>query len=586
MKISQRLLWGLIGLFFLSFSLLFIGFFQNFRLHQTSIFIQKNNLQVEQIKKFTLLSKDYLINNEAYETLKHEYSQIKNTDTTDFVSKSLDKIWECLQNYELQKKEGYIAEQSVKLITDSILNHLNKYFIQINSRLSSSHLRSSVSSYEYRIASTIHQKINNTYRFQILFFELNRDANLKDEAVLVLNELNEQAETDLIKLKNTIFYKDIQKFYLANQSLLELTLEYLTKKNKMNEMAKTIASLNEKLYQDINRRNEETINDKFYGARTSLSITFLILLLILSALIAMVVFVSRSINVIVKNLNKNLYELSKGNLGTKINNIHLNRKDEVGEIAKSTNNLIANLNTIIRNIIENADNLANASQQISINSQKIAEGANEQASSFDIVSSTMQQVSNNIHQNTENANKTEQISDKALNEIKFVNEKTSNALRATKEIADKIQIITDIAFQTNILALNAAVEAARAGEHGKGFAVVAAEVRKLAERSKLAADEIVSLAQVSYQLAEESEESMNHAIPEIEKSSQLVRNISSASNDQNAGVNEVGSAIHQLNTITQQNAAASQELATNSEELSEQAASLKEIVSFFKVKST
>lgn len=586
MKISQRLLWGLIGLFILSFSLIFIGFFQNYKLQQTSAFIQNNNLQVEQIKKFTLLSKDYLINNEEYETIKNEYHQIKKADTTDFVSKSLDKIWSNLQNYEVQKRESYIAEQGVKSITDSILHHLNTYFIRINSRLSSSHLRSSVSSNEFRIASTIHQKIYNTYKFRILFIELNRDETLKDEAVIVLNRLNEQAETDLIKLKNTIFYKDIQRFYLANQSLLELTLAYLSKKNEMNEMAVTIARLNEKLYQDINKRNEVIINTKFNSVRTSLSVTFLILLFILTALIAMVIFVSKSINVIVKSLNKNLYELSEGNLGTKINEIHLNRKDEVGEIAKSTNNLIANLNKIIRNIIENADNLANASQQISVNSQKIAEGANKQASSFDVVSSTMQQVSINIQQNTENAKTTEQISDKALDEIKIVSKKTSNALRATREIADKIQIITDIAFQTNILALNAAVEAARAGEHGKGFAVVAAEVRKLAERSKMAADEIVSLAKESYQLAEESEESMNNAIPEIEKSSLLVRVINTASNNQNSNVNEVDTAIQQLNTVTQQNAAASEELATNSEELSEQATSLKEIVSFFKVNTT
>lgn len=586
MKISQRLLGGLIGLFILSFSLIFIGFYQNYRLHQTSKFIQNNNLQVETIKKFTLLSKDYLIDNAEFETINKEYDLIQQTDTTGIVTKSLKENRKYLQNYETQKQISIQAEQRVKAITDTILTNLNTYLTTINSKLTNKYQRSNVSTVELKITSTILQNINNIYRFRLLFNELNRNPKLKDEAVAMLNKLNEQAETDLIQLKNTHYYKDIQRFYLANQTLLELTLDYLSKKQEMHEMAVTIAHLNEKLYKDINSQNSEIINSKFKSTRSSLTITFLILLIILAALIGMVIFVSGSINIIVKNLNKNLYELSEGYLETQIDDIHLTRKDEVGEIAKSTNSLIINLNKIIRDIIESADNLVNASKQISSNSQQIAEGASEQAASFEVVSSTMQQVSANIEQNTENAKATEQISDNALENIKIVNEKTSNALRATREIADKIQIINDIAFQTNILALNAAVEAARAGEHGKGFAVVATEIRKLAERSKIAADEIVKLAMESYRLAEESEQSMNNAIPEIEKSTQLVREINKASIQQNTSVDEVGSAIQQLNTITQQNAAASEELATSSAELSGQASSLKEIVAFFKIENT
>lgn len=586
MKISQRLLGGLIGLFILSFSLIFIGFYQNYRLHQTSKFIQDNNLQVETIKKFTLLSKDYLIDNAEFEAINIEYEQIQQIDTTGIVSKSLKENRKYLQNYETQKQISIQAEQKVKAITDTILTNLNTYLTTINSRLTNNRQRSNVSAVELKITTTILQNINNTHRFRLLFNELNRNPKLKDEAVAMLNKLNEQAETDLIQLKNTLYYKDIQRFYLANQTLLELTLDYLSKKQEMHEMALTIAHLNEKLYQDVNSRNSEIIHSKFKSTRSSLTITFLILLIILAALIGMVIFVSGSINIIVKNLNKNLYELSEGYLETQIDDILLTRKDEVGEIAKSTSSLIINLNKIIRDIIESADNLVNASKQISSNSQQIAEGASEQATSFEVVSSTMQQVSANIGQNTENAKATEQISDNALENIKIVNEKTSNALRATREIADKIQIINDIAYQTNILALNAAVEAARAGEHGKGFAVVATEIRKLAERSKIAADEIVKLARESYRLAEESEQSMNNAIPEIEKSTHLVREINKASIQQNTSVDEVGSAIQQLNTITQQNAAASEELASSSEELSGQASSLKKIVAFFKIENT
>jgi methyl-accepting chemotaxis protein len=414
-----------------------------------------------------------------------------------------------------------------------------------------------------------------------LFAELKKNIQVKDKAIAILNELNQQAESDIIKLKNTIFYPDILQLYNTNQKILELTLAYIAKKENMVEMGNQINLLNEQLYSDMNSINLATIQEKFMAIRISLASTFIILIFILSALIAMVIFVSKSVNIIIKQLNKNLQEVSEGNLETIIDHHIVRRKDEVGEIARSINKLSDNLNNIIGNIIANANNLAGASKIISDSSQ----GANQQASAFDIVSSTMEQVSANIERNTENSKATEKISKNAQTGIQRVSEQTTKALQATKNIADKIQIINDIAFQTNILALNAAVEAARAGEHGKGFAVVASEVRKLAERSKLAADEIVKLAKESYRLAEESENNMAKSIPEIDKTTQLVREITAASIEQNSGISQVSQAIVQLNSISQQNAAASEELATSSEELSGQASFLKDAASFFRVKT-
>ncbi len=246
-------------------------------------------------------------------------------------------------------------------------------------------------------------------------------------------------------------------------------------------------------------------------------------------------------------------------------------------------NMAGQLKEIVVSIVHGSQNIASASEQLSSTSQEMSQGSNEQASSVEEVSSTMEQIAANIQQNTENAQETEKISTEANKGIKEVAERAKKAVEANKEIADKITIINDIAFQTNILALNAAVEAARAGEHGRGFAVVAAEVRKLAERSKVAAEEIVGLAQNSLELAQGAGDVMMQTIPQIENTTRLIQEITAASIEQNNGAGQVNNAVQQLNDVTQQNAAASEELATSAEELSSQAEQLRDIVSFFTV---
>ncbi len=257
---------------------------------------------------------------------------------------------------------------------------------------------------------------------------------------------------------------------------------------------------------------------------------------------------------------------------------------EIGVLSNALLDLSARLKEVVSGIKNSALSLTSASTELSQSSQQLSQNASEQAGSIEEVSSTMEEMTANIQQNTDNANQTATVSLEAFDGITEVADRSQEAVEANKAIAEKITVINDIALQTNILALNAAVEAARAGVHGKGFAVVAAEVRKLAENSKVAAEEIVHLAQSSLMLSTTAGEVMGRTMPKIENTSQLVEEIAAASTEQTNGANQVNQAILQLTGITQQNATASEELSANSNALAQQARDLNDAISFFKMK--
>jgi len=193
----------------------------------------------------------------------------------------------------------------------------------------------------------------------------------------------------------------------------------------------------------------------------------------------------------------------------------------------------------------------------------------------------MEEMSASIAQNNENSKVTGDIATRSAKEAVEGGQSVRETVAAMKQIAQKIAIIDDIAYQTNLLALNAAIEAGRAGEHGKGFAVVAAEVRKLAERSQVAAEEISLLASDSVGLAEKAGSLLETIVPSIQKTSDLVQEIAAASAEQNSGVGQINGALSQITEAVQQNAAASEELASTSEEVSAQAMELQSLMEFF-----
>lgn len=407
-----------------------------------------------------------------------------------------------------------------------------------------------------------------------------------DNAILELK--NAKTELDYLKTYSGYRYNaNIQKLdsvIIVYTSSLE---QLLTLNNRIKELGDARRTSSNHILDDFFLVAGSTMESTVQLTKDSMSevlrariIVTLGTILILIIAIFSSVLITRLITTPIKKSVDFAKKIANGDLTA---NIDIQQNDEVGELVESLRQMGAKIRSIITEIQAGAIQIANASDEISKSAQSLSQSTSLQASSVEEVSSSMEQIYSNVENNTENSKTTEKISLNALKEVKDGSEQATMASKTMQDIAEKVAIIGDISFQTNILALNAAVEAARAGEYGRGFAVVAAEVRKLAEKSKIAAEEINKLSTQGLNNSSNTGKKLNEIVPEMEKTTKLIQEITASSIEQTSGIKEINGAIDQLNSSTQHNASLSEELASNSEELNCQAHQLRKVISYFKI---
>ncbi len=519
--------------------------------------------------------REVLINLQAYDHLRNPYYYNRSNEFIGKFEHSLETLIDISQYSE----HSTLSSEKLNEIKQSLINFKSlhsQYFtaVENNHKLLNS-IEEQIKTLQRTAPGSAALNSINAASFHFFSAVNNRKPHELDNAIPYLN----RAKNEVIGLNTAnanrarAIISDTEQFISGykNARLIEL------KRNEQEDLMKVdVMALADVGVDQITEMTEST-NGIITDSRISLQLIMLIILVIGVVLgYAISSSITRSIKMglqIAQNISNGILHRQR----------EVSRKDEIGELMTALNRMNNQLKFIVEDISTGIENMFISSQKLNKNATGLSEAATDQAATTEEISSSIEELHANFLQNAENANTTEQIAMASVSGIREGNQATELASKSLNSIIERIGFIGDLAFQTNILALNAAVEAARAGEHGRGFAVVASEVKRLADSSKEAAEIINKVSRETVIASDEAGVKLNKIVPEIEKTANLIQGIKLASNEQEAGINQINNAIQQLNNIAQQNAYSSENMANSSQDLSVLADKLKKTISFFQV---
>ncbi len=509
------------------------------------------------------------------------FAHTRNPFFSDKIEPTIKVVLETLDKIKLS-----ITKTEEKNIVDSLSASITLYFENSMSSVASGSKLAEFESLEEKIGEKIISRViesdQGSSEKTALNFSQARINTIKyissynTDKLQKANEYLNKTFAELGDDEQMRFSESLDKYKSLLDNLEELGKTQAVYDKNIPPLGMQITKLFDKLFDYAN-------NDAVNSQKTAN--LFVIIFTVIAFILALVISIS-----ITRYITSRLFKViniaqkfAQGNLTVKLSGDETRLKDEIGLLMRAMKEMGEKIREVISIILSGAESISNASTQLNSFAIALAQGANEQATSAEEIAASMEEAVLGIQNNSDNAILANQITIDSGSNIKKISLQSENSLNSVEKISEKIGIINEIAFQTNLLALNAAVEAARAGEAGKGFSVVATEVRKLAERSKQSAIDIVMLSDSGLKLTKEAVSQLSGMVPEIEKSIELVKEITDSSKEQNVASQQINVAVQKLNDITQQNLASSEEIASSSKELATNAEELYKAVAYFRI---